>query len=91
MRMISYKLIPWLLLLSACATHQTPGIKVEYVEKPVIVQKACLQSKDIPIVPNRLGAAPTNIETALATALAKVSEWMRYGNRADPIMKSCSQ
>ena len=91
MRGISFKMLPWLLLLSACATHQTPGIKVEYVDKPVIVQKSCLEPKDIPTRPARLGSPPANLETALAVVMAKVSEWTRYGNRADPALQSCAK
>lgn len=87
---ISFKILPWLLLLSACATP-TQGIKVEYVDRPVITETKCVKVKDIPAVPKKLGAAPTNLETALAISLAKVSEWLRYGNKTDAILKSCSE
>lgn len=89
MRGISYKILPWFLLLSACQTA-TPGIKVEYVDRPVITETKCVKVGDIPVLPKRLGTAPSNLETALAVSLAKVSEWMRYGNKTDAILKSCS-
>lgn len=91
MRGVSYSLLT--LLLAACATTREPGIKVEYVDKPVIVEQKCVKGKDIPSLPGRLSstAIPSNVETALAVALAKVSEWTRYGNKTDAILKSCSE
>jgi len=87
------KLVVWLspLLLIACTTPSTPGIKVEYVDKPVLVETKCVKPKDIPSRPGPLAASaiPSNVESALSVALAKVSEWTRYGNRTDAILKSC--
>jgi len=76
----------------ACTTAGPPGIKVEYVDKPVLVETKCVKAKDIPSRPGPLSASaiPSNIETALSVALAKVSEWTRYGNKTDVILKSCS-
>lgn len=81
------------LALSACATAKDPAYKVEYVDRPVIQQKACLSPSDVPSRPAPLGssAIPTNLERALSVALAKVSEWTRYGNKADVIMKTCAK
>jgi len=87
---LNFKLLFFALLLAGCQTA-TPGIKVEYVDRPVIVETKCVKTKDIPTVPKKLGAAPSNLETALAVSLAKVSEWMRYGNKSDAILRSCSE
>lgn len=86
----SFKIIVGALLLSACATSKEPGIRVEYVEKPVIQAQSCVKASDVPTRPARLSTPPDNIERALAVALAKVSEWTRYGNKADVILKGCS-
>lgn len=82
------KLVLSLLLLAGCAT--TPGIKVVHDQVPVITTKACINTADIPKEPSGLGQAPDDIEKALATALAKVSEWSRYGEKADIALRGCS-
>lgn len=87
-RSFKFLLIP--LALAACTTTREGGIKVEYVEKPVIQVQPCVKAADVPERPARLSSPPDNIERALAVALAKVSEWTRYGNKADVILKGCS-
>ncbi len=81
-----------LLLLAACATTPEKGIKVEYVDRPVIVETKCVKVADIPKRPGTLasGGLPDNVERALSLALAKVSEWTRYGNKADAVLVSCA-
>ncbi len=81
------KLIP-LLLLSACTTTQ-PGIRIEYVDRPVVTVEKCIRKDDVPKAPSKLPPLPTDLEGALATALAKVSEWTRYGKRVDIILPKC--
>lgn len=78
------------LLLVGCA-HTTPGIKIQTVEVPVIHVQKCIKKEDTPTRPKRLGSMPSNIEDALRIALAKVSEWTRYGNKADKIFAACQQ
>ncbi len=87
----AYLLLP--LLLAACATRGEPGIRVEYVDRPVIQQKYCLQPSDIPKRPGNLSgtAVPSNLEKALDVAMAKVSEWIRYGNQANVLMNGCAK
>jgi hypothetical protein len=79
------------LLLAGCA-GQT-GIQTQIVEKPVIHTEKCVKAEEIPATPARLSdeAAPDNVETALAKALAKLSEWTRYGHVTDQILKKCIQ
>lgn len=86
----SFKIIVGALLLASCATTKDPGIKVEYIEKPVIQVQSCVKASDVPDRPARLASPPDNLERALSLALAKVSEWTRYGNKADVILKGCS-
>lgn len=78
------------LALAACSTTSTPGIKVEYIEKPVIQVQPCVKASDVPERPSRLASPPDNLERALSLALAKVSEWTRYGKKSDVILKGCS-
>lgn len=89
MRGTLFKLAP-LLLLGACATTQ-PAIRTQIVEKPVVITQKCVKVEDVPSRPRPLAqeAKPSDLETALSTALAKISEWTRYGNKTDEIMKNC--
>ena len=82
-----------LLLLGACATTPEKGIKVEYVDRPVITETKCVKVKDIPQRPGSLAASglPSNVERALSLAMAKVSEWTRYGNKTNEILVSCAR
>lgn len=78
------------LLLAGCATTQ-PAIRTQIVEKPVIQVQKCVRAGDVPVRPRPLfqGVKPSDLETALAAALAKISEWTRYGNKTDEIIKNC--
>lgn len=89
MRGIICKLAP-LLLLAGCATTQ-PAIRTQIVEKPVIQVQKCIKAEDVPTRPRPLAqeAKPSDLETALSIALAKISEWTRYGNKIDEIIKNC--
>ena len=79
-----------LLLLGACATTQ-PAIRTQIIEKPVVITQKCVKAGDIPPIPRSLAQEekPSDLETALSTALSKISEWVRYGNKADEILKNC--
>jgi hypothetical protein len=89
MRGILYKLLP-ILLVSGCMTAQ-PGIRTEIVEKPVIQVQKCIKISDVPVRPRPLKdePKPSDLESALSTALVKISEWTRYGNKTDEIIKNC--
>lgn len=80
------------LLLVGCA-HTQPGIKIQTVEVPVIHTQKCIKKEDIPAKPASLSKTtmPSNISDVARLALAKVSEWTRYGNKADLVFKACEQ
>lgn len=89
MRGIICKLLP-LVMLAGCSTTQ-PAIRTQIVEKPVIQVQKCVKAEDVPSRPRPLAqeVKPSDLETALSVALAKISEWTRYGNKTDEIMKNC--
>lgn len=91
MRGIIFKLTP-LLLLGACATTQ-PGIRTVMVDRPVVQVEHCVRQEDVPARPATLNSGPTpsNLEQALSLALAKISEWTRYGNRTGEILRACTE
>jgi len=90
MRGILFKLLPILLVTGCDTTH---GIRTVLVDKPVIKAEKCIKAEDIPVRPALLHseAVPPDIETALSKTLAKISEWMQYGNKADPLFKKCAE
>lgn len=81
-------LVP-LLVLSACAT--THGVQIQYVDRPVIQVQKCLKVTDVPTKPDSLKShgVPGSLDQALSVALAKVSEWTRYGNKVDVVIQGC--
>lgn len=81
-----------LLLLAACSTPQR-GIEVRTVSVPVVSTEKCIKKGDIPDRPKSLASEglPPDTETALARALAKVSEWTRFGNKVDIIVSACAK
>lgn len=87
MRSILYKLLPFTLLF-ACS-HTEPGVKIEYVDRPVITVEKCIKKEDVPTRPSKLGGTPSDLEQALSLALAKVSEWTRYGNKTEIVISNC--
>lgn len=89
MRSIVFKLIP-LLILAGCVKPGV-GIRTEIVEVPVIQVEHCVSPEDIPVRPSPLqsGRRPTDLETALSLALAKLSEWVRYGNQTEVVLRGC--
>lgn len=91
MRGIIFKLAP-LLLLGACATTQ-PGLRTVMVDRPVIQVEHCVKKEDVPARPATLNSGPTpsSLDQALSLALAKLSEWTRYGNRTDEILRACTE
>lgn len=80
-------------MLSACASTRSPGIKIEYVDRPVIQVQKCIKRGDVPARPTALKTSeqPSDLERALSLALAKVSEWTRYGNKMDVIVRNCTE
>lgn len=92
MRGMFFKTVVWLmpfLTLGGCA-HQA-GVRVDQIKVPVVVIQKCVNQKDIPLQPKSLHekAAPSDLETALSWALAKIDEWTQYGHKVDPILKGC--
>jgi hypothetical protein len=89
MRGVIFKLMP-LLFLAGCASTQ-PGIRTVMVDRPVVQVEHCVNKEDVPARPASLntGPAPSDLEQALSVALAKISEWTRYGNRTDEILRAC--
>lgn len=89
MRGAIFKLMP-LLLLAGCASTQ-PGIRTIMVDRPVVQVEHCVNKEDVPARPAPLntGPPPSDLEQALSVALAKISEWTRYGNRTDEILRAC--
>lgn len=90
MRGNSFKIVGLALLVGACATARPPAVQVKYVDRPILVQKECVQKGDVPSRPQSLGATPHSLEVVARLALAKVAEYEAYANKADPIMASCS-
>lgn len=78
-------------LIGACTKPDAPGIRVEYVDRPVIQVEKCIQKQDRPIRPSKLGTVPDKIEDALSMVLAKVSEFNRYSNKTELILDSCTK
>lgn len=77
------------LLLAGCATTQ-PAIRTQIVEKTVIQVQKCVKAEDVPVRPRPLSEAkPNDLEAALSIALTKISEWTRYGNKADEVLTNC--
>lgn len=87
---ILFSLIPFALLLG-CGERPEPGIKIQYVDRPVVTVEKCIKKEDVPTRPDKLGGTPSDLEQALSLALAKVSEFTRYANKTEIIMKNCIQ
>lgn len=89
MRGAIFKLTP-ILLLGACSATQ-PGIRTVLVDRPVVQVEHCLNREDVPSRPAPLNTEPipSDLEQALSVALAKISEWTRYGNTTDEILRAC--
>ena len=78
-----------LLLLTGCTTVER-GVKTQIVEKPVLITQKCVKTENIPTRPRPLSdSQPTDLESAFSLSLSKISEWIRYGNKADEIFKNC--
>lgn len=80
--------LAWLLV--GCSTTKEPGVRIEYVDRPVIKVEKCIKKEDVPKQPVK-EVLPDNLESAFALALAKLSEWTGYGKRVDIIVKNCIQ
>ena len=80
-------------LLNACAAPHAavPSLNVQtqtvYVDRPV----PCVQAADVPAPPAALPPRPADARAALDIALAKVIEWTGYGEKADPLLRSCAK
>lgn len=87
MRGIGFSL---LLALTACAS--TPAIKTVMVDRPIPIVQKCVKASDIPVRPKTLKeeGLPLDLEKALSIALAKISEWTRYGHQTDTILSGCT-
>ncbi len=76
------------LLLCGCTTRY--GTKVETIEVPVLRVEKCVKKEDIPTRPDQLGELPSNLETAMRIALAKIADWKAYGNQVDLGLQGCA-
>lgn len=78
--------------LSLCGCTTNAGIKTVFVDRPVITVEKCIKKEDVPVRPQALkdGPHPTTLDQALGFAEAKVSEWTRYGDKTDVIVKGCT-
>jgi len=78
-----------LLLLAGCS-HT--GIRTQFVDRPVLKVEKCIKKGDIPVQPKKLSeeGMPLDLEGLAAAALAKVSEWTRYGGKADILFSGCT-
>lgn len=77
-----------LILLSACASK--PAIEVRTVRVEVPVPVACVAAADVPERPGPLPPRPEDARQALDLAVAKVLEWVGYGERADAVLAGCA-
>lgn len=78
------------LLLAGCATAE-PAVRVETVEVPVIRVEKCVAKADVPELPAALPPRPSYLPAALDLALAKVLEWVSYGEKADAVLQGCAE
>lgn len=76
-----------LILLSACASK--PAIEVRTVRVEVPVPVACVAAADVPERPGPLPPRPEDARQALDLAVAKVLEWIGYGEKASAIFLVC--
>lgn len=82
------------LALAGCSTPD-PGIRVETVR--VNVPVACVDRADLPAVPDRLAARPSDARAALDLAVAKLVELLGpkldgqggYVGKSQAIMRGC--
>lgn len=78
-----------LILLSACASK--PAIEVRTVRVEVPVPVACIAAADVPVRPGPLPPRPEDARQALDLAVAKVLEWVGYGEKADAVLRVCAE
>ncbi len=78
-----------LILLSACASK--PAIEVRTVRVEVPVPVACVAAADVPERPGPLPPRPEDARQALDLAVAKVLEWIGYGEKADAVLRGCAE
>lgn len=78
-----------LILLSACASK--PAIEVRTVRVEVPVPIPCVVAADIPERPGPLPPRPADARQALDLAVAKVLEWVGYGEKADAVLRGCAE
>ena len=78
-----------LILLSACASK--PAIEVRTVRVEVPVPVACIAVADVPERPGPLPPRPEDARQALDLAVAKVLEWQGYGEKADAVLRGCTE
>lgn len=75
-------------LLVGCA--QKPRIVTVTQEVRVPVPVACITPDMRPTTPSGLGNMPSDANTALSRALAKVIEWTAYGKATEAVLDACS-
>lgn len=76
------------LLLSAACSHGA-AVEVRTVRVEVPVPVPCVVAADIPERPGPLPPRPADARQALDLAVAKVLEWVGYGEKADAVLRGC--
>lgn len=76
------------LALALLASCNTPPIKERVVEvsKPVAIRP--ITAAQVPVMPKPLPPRPSSLSAAADLLLGKVCEWVAYGLRADPLLKT---
>jgi len=64
-------------------------VRTVRVEVPVPV--ACVAAADVPERPGPLPPRPEDARQALDLAVAKVLEWVGYGEKADAVLAACTE
>lgn len=79
--------ISFMVIQGACASK--PAIEVRTVRVEVPVPVACVAAADVPVRPGPLPPRPEDARQALDLAVAKVLEWVGYGEKADAVLRGC--
>jgi hypothetical protein len=79
--------LAFFLALTACATKPLPRVETVRVNVPVPV--ACLRPDQVPARPVKPDL-PTDMQAALAVAVAWAADWVVYGQEADGKLRACA-
>lgn len=81
-----------LLLVAGCQTPPTRVVE-KIVTQPVVVERPvpCIKDTDIPLLPTPLGSLPGGANAALSLALAKLDEYVKYGDGSQSMLQTCAK